>query len=410
MDDIIDLELEKIDRIMDKIFNDPEHEDVKKVELDLWAKIRQKCIEGRRTGVGITAEGDMLAAMGLRYGTDEATDFSVNLHKTLALAAYRASVELAEQRGPFEIYDSEREKNNPYINRLKDADPDLYTKMLKHGRRNIALLTIAPTGSVSILTQTTSGIEPVFMVAYKRRKKVNPNDVNVRVDFVDEVGDHWEEYNVFHHKFLEWVTVSGHNVAEVMRMKDADLQDLIRKSPYYKATANDVDWLAKVRMQGAVQKWVDHSISVTVNVPNDVSQELVGSIYQTGWESGCKGITVYRDGSRSGVLVKDSAKETQKEFQETSAPKRPTVLECDIVRFNNNSEKWIAVVGLLHDRPYEIFTGKADHFYIPPFVEKGLVFKNRNEKGEKRYDFQFIDQDGYKVTIEGLSRSFNKEF
>jgi len=410
MDDIIDLELEKIDRIMDKIFNDPEHEDVKKVELDLWAKIRQKCIEGRRTGVGITAEGDMLAAMGLRYGTDEATDFSVNLHKTLALAAYRASVELAEQRGPFEIYDSEREKNNPFINRLKDADPDLYTKMLKHGRRNIALLTIAPTGSVSILTQTTSGIEPVFMVAYKRRKKVNPNDVNVRVDFVDEVGDHWEEYNVFHHKFLEWVTVSGHNVAEVMRMKDADLQDLIRKSPYYKATANDVDWLAKVRMQGAVQKWVDHSISVTVNVPNDVSQELVGSIYQTGWESGCKGITVYRDGSRSGVLVKDSAKETQKEFQETSAPKRPTVLECDIVRFNNNSEKWIAVVGLLHDRPYEIFTGKADHFYIPPFVEKGLVFKNRNEKGEKRYDFQFLDQDGYKVTIEGLSRSFNKEF
>jgi len=410
MDDIIDLELEKIDRIMDKIFNDPEHEDVKKVELDLWAKIRQKCIEGRRTGVGITAEGDMLAAMGLRYGTEEATDFSVNLHKTLALAAYRASVELAEQRGPFAIYDSEREKNNPFINRLKDADPDLYAKMLKHGRRNIALLTIAPTGSVSILTQTTSGIEPVFMVAYKRRKKVNPNDVNVRVDFVDEVGDHWEEYNVFHHKFLEWVSVSGYNVAEVMRMKDADLQDLIRKSPYYKATANDVDWLAKVRMQGAVQKWVDHSISVTVNVPNDVSQELVGSIYQTGWESGCKGITVYRDGSRSGVLVKDSAKETQKEFQETSAPKRPTVLECDIVRFNNNSEKWIAVVGLLHDRPYEIFTGKADHFYIPPFVEKGLVFKNRNEKGEKRYDFQFLDQDGYKVTIEGLSRSFNKEF
>lgn len=410
MDDIIDLELEKIDRIMDKIINDPEHEDVKKVELDLWAKIRQKCIEGRRTGVGITAEGDMLAAMGLRYGTEEATDFSVNLHKTLALAAYRASVELAEQRGPFAIYDSEREKNNPFINRLKDADPDLYAKMLKHGRRNIALLTIAPTGSVSILTQTTSGIEPVFMVAYKRRKKVNPNDVNVRVDFVDEVGDHWEEYNVFHHKFLEWVSVSGYNVAEVMRMKDADLQDLIRKSPYYKATANDVDWLAKVRMQGAVQKWVDHSISVTVNVPNDVSQELVGSIYQTGWESGCKGITVYRDGSRSGVLVKDSAKETQKEFQETSAPKRPTVLECDIVRFNNNSEKWIAVVGLLHDRPYEIFTGKADHFYIPPFVEKGLVFKNRNEKGEKRYDFQFLDQDGYKVTIEGLSRSFNKEF
>lgn len=410
MDDIIDLELEKIDRIIDKILSDPEPADVKQVELDLWVKIRKKCIEGRRTGLGITAEGDMLAALGLRYGSEEATAFSVELHKNLSLAAYRASVELASERGAFEIYNSEKEKNNPFINRLKEADPDLYTQMLKHGRRNIALLTIAPTGSVSILTQTTSGIEPVFMVAYKRRKKVNPNDVNVKVDFVDEVGDHWEEYNVFHHKFLEWAKVSGQNTEDISRLKDSELQDIIRQSPYYKATANDVDWLAKVRMQGAVQKWVDHSISVTVNVPNEVSEELVSNIYLTGWESGCKGITVYRDGSRSGVLVKDNQKDTEKAFQETSAPKRPKVLECEIVRFSNNSEKWIAVVGLLHDRPYEIFTGKADHFYIPSYVGKGLVFKNRNEKGEKRYDFQYLDQDGYKVTIEGLSRSFNKEY
>lgn len=410
MDDLIDLELEKIDRIIDKILSDPEPADVKQVELDLWVKIRQKCIEGRRTGLGITAEGDMLAALGLRYGSEEATTFSVELHKTLSLAAYRASVELASERGAFEIYNSEKEKNNPFINRLKEADPDLYTEMLKHGRRNIALLTIAPTGSVSILTQTTSGIEPVFMVAYKRRKKVNPNDVNIKVDFVDELGDHWEEYNVFHHKFLEWLKISGQNTEDISRLKDSELQDLIRQSPYYKATANDVDWLAKVRMQGAVQKWVDHSISVTVNVPNEVSEELVSNIYLTGWETGCKGITVYRDGSRSGVLVKDNQKDAEKSFQETSAPKRPKELECEIVRFSNNSEKWIAVVGLLHDRPYEIFTGKADHFYIPPYVGKGLVFKNRNEKGEKRYDFQYLDQDGYKVTIEGLSRSFNKEY
>ena len=410
MDDIIDLELEKIDRIIDKILSDPEPADVKQVELDLWVKIRQKCIEGRRTGLGITAEGDMLAALGLRYGSEEATAFSVELHKTLSLAAYRASVELASERGAFEIYNSDKEKNNPFINRLKEADPDLYTEMLKHGRRNIALLTIAPTGSVSILTQTTSGIEPVFMVAYKRRKKVNPNDVNVKVDFVDEVGDHWEEFNVFHHKFLEWAKISGQNTEDISRLKDSELQDIIRQSPYYKATANDVDWLAKVRMQGAVQKWVDHSISVTVNVPNEVSEDLVSNIYLTGWESGCKGITVYRDGSRSGVLVKDNQKDAEKAFQETSAPKRPKVLECEIVRFSNNSEKWIAVVGLLHDRPYEIFTGKADHFYIPSYVGKGQVFKNRNEKGEKRYDFQYLDQDGYKVTIEGLSRSFNKEY
>lgn len=410
MDDIIDLELEKIDRILEKIDLDPEMEEVKRVEKDLWSKIREKCIEGRRTGIGITAEGDMLASLGYRYGSEEATSFSVEVHKTLALAAYRASVDLAAERGPFPIFDSRLEAGNPFINRIREADPELYSDMLKNGRRNIALLTIAPTGSVSILTQTTSGIEPVFMVAYKRRRKVNPNDVNARVDFVDEVGDHWEEYNVFHQKFMDWIKTNGIDPDEVIRMKDQELQNIIRQSPYYKATANDVDWLAKVKMQGAVQKWVDHSISVTVNVPHEVSEELVGKIYLTGWQSGCKGITVYRDGSRSGVLVKDSPQADQLEFKETSAPKRPKVLESAIVRFNNDSEKWLAVVGLLNDRPYEIFTGKADHFFLPSYVEKGWVLKNRNEKGEKRYDFQFLDLDGYRVTIEGLSRSFNKEF
>lgn len=410
MDDIIDLELEKIDKILEKINADPELEDVKQVERELWQKIRQKCIEGRRTGIGITAEGDMLAALGYRYGSDEATDFSVNVHKTLALAAYRSSVELAADRGAFLIYDAKKEQNNPFVLRLKQADADLYEKMVKYGRRNIALLTVAPTGSVSLLTQTTSGIEPVFMVSYKRRRKVNPNDKNVRVDFVDEVGDHWEEYNVFHHKFIEWMRANGHNEERLSHMKDNELQDVIRQSPFYKATANDVDWVAKVKMQGAVQRWVDHSISVTVNVPNDATEELVGNIYRTGWESGCKGITVYRDGSRAGVLVKDSKKDDQAEFKETNAPKRPKLLECEVVRFNNNSEKWIAVVGILNERPYEIFTGKADGFYLPLYVDKGWVIKNRNEKGEKRYDFQFLDRDGYKVTIEGLSRSFHKEF
>jgi ribonucleoside-diphosphate reductase alpha chain len=411
MDDIIDLELEKIDAILLKIQSDPELLEVKQVEINLWQKIREKCIEGRRTGIGITAEGDMLAALGYRYGTDDATTFSVNIHKTLALEAYRSSTMLAAERGAFPVYDHKREAGNPLINRLREADPELYENMVKHGRRNIALLTIAPTGSVSLLTQTTSGIEPVFMVSYKRRRKVNPNDKNVRVDFVDEVGDHWEEYNVFHHKFLDWLQANGYNVDEVKLMKDEALNKIIAKSPYHKATANDVDWVAKVKMQGAVQKWVDHSISVTVNVPNDVSEELVGEIYRTGWESGCKGITVYRDGSRSGVLVKDSKKkEKEIEFKETNAPKRPKVLECDIVRFNNDSEKWIAVVGKLYDRPYEIFTGKADGFYLPTWVEKGWVIKNRSEKGEKRYDFQFLDRDGYRVTIEGLSRSFHKEF
>ncbi|MFO7977598.1 MAG: adenosylcobalamin-dependent ribonucleoside-diphosphate reductase [Bacteroidales bacterium] len=410
MDDIIDLELEKIDNILKKIQADPEDGDVKRVEINLWEKIRQKCIEGRRTGIGITAEGDMLAALGFRYGTPQATDFSVNIHKTLAIEAYRASTHLAGERGCFPVYDTKREENNPFINRLAEADPELYKQMAANGRRNIALLTIAPTGSVSLMTQTTSGIEPVFMVNYKRRRKVNPNDQNVRVDFVDDMGDHWEEYNVFHHKFVDWLQVNNYDVDEVKLMKDEALAAIIEKSPYHKATANDVDWLAKVTMQGAVQKWVDHSISVTVNVPNDVTEEMVGDIYRTGWETGCKGITVYRDGSRSGVLVKDNKKEKESEFRETNAPKRPKTLECDVIRFSNESEKWMAVVGKLNDRPYEIFTGKADGFYLPDYVQKGWVIKNVSDKGEKRYDFQFCDGDGYKVTVEGLSRSFHKEF
>ena len=410
MDDIIDLELEKIDAILAKIKSDPEDLEIKSVEIELWNKIREKCIQGRRTGIGITAEGDMLAALGYRYGTPEATDFSVNIHKTLAVEAYRSSSIMAGERGTFEVYDPKREENNPFIQRLFEADGKLKETMMKHGRRNIALLTIAPTGSVSLMTQTTSGIEPVFMVSYKRRRKVNPNDKNIRVDFVDEVGDHWEEYNVFHHKFMDWLTVNGYDVDEVKLMKQDDLNAIIAKSPYHKATANDVDWVAKVNMQGAVQKWVDHSISVTVNIPNDVTEELVGKIYQTAWESGCKGVTVYRDGSRSGVLVNDNKKESENEFKETTAPKRPKVLEANIVRFNNNSEKWVAVVGTLNERPYEIFTGKAEGFYLPPYVEKGRVIKNRLSTGDKRYDFQFEDLDGYKITIEGLSRSFNKEY
>ncbi len=412
MDDIIDLELEKIDSILEKINSDPEAESTKRVEIELWQKIKEKCIQGRRTGIGITAEGDMLAALNLQYGSQDAIDFSVNLHKTLCLEAYRASVNLASERGAFPIYDNEKEKDNPLIRRIKEADYELYENMQKFGRRNIALLTIAPTGSVSLMTQTTSGIEPVFMVSYKRRRKVNPNDKKAKVDFVDEVGDHWEEYNVFHHKFMQWLKTNGYDVEAIKHLKQDELDKIIEKSPYHKATANDVDWISKVKMQGAVQKWVDHSISVTVNIPNDVKEELVGNIYRTAWESGCKGVTVYRDGSRSGVLVKDSKKKSSDnvQFKETLAPKRPKVLKAEIVRFNNNSEKWMAVVGLLDGRPYEVFTGKADGFYLPPYVEKGWVIKNKTESGEKRYDFRFQDLDGYKVTIEGLSRSFNKEF
>lgn len=414
MDDIVDLEMEKIDAIIDKIEKDPEVLDVKQTELTLWSKIKAKCEEGRRTGVGITAEGDMLAALGLRYGTDEALNFSVKVHKNLALAAYRSSVDMARDRGSFPIYDSIREEKNPMINRLKDADPALYADMVKYGRRNIALLTIAPTGTTSIMTQTTSGIEPVFMVSYKRRKKVNPNDKNSRVDFIDEVGDAWEEYNVFHHNFKVWLEMNGYNLAEVEAMAQVDLNKIIEKSPYYKATANDVDWVNKVKMQGAVQKWIDHSISVTVNVPNDCTEEMVSKIYLTGWESGCKGITVYRDGSRSGVLISNDEKKednTPVSFAETQAPKRPKTLEAEIVKFNNNAEKWIAIIGLYEGRPYEIFTGRAeDSFAILSHVEKGWVIRSKTEDGSARYDFQYEDKDGYKTTIEGLSRTFNQEY
>ena len=410
MDDIIDLELEKVDKILDKIGKDPEDQEIKRTEINLWNNIKKKCIEGRRTGVGITAEGDMLAALGCRYGTDEATNFSIEVHQLLAIEAYRSSVLLAKERGAFPIYDSKREKNNPFINRLKEADNSLYDEMVKYGRRNIALLTIAPTGSVSLMTQTTSGIEPVFLISYKRRRKVNPGDKNARIDFVDEVGDSWEEYNVFHNKFLKWLKVNGYDVDKVKLMKDAELDAIIAKSPYYKATANDVDWVAKVKMQGAIQKWVDHSISVTVNIPNDVKEELVANIYKTAWESGCKGVTVYREGSRAGVLVADKKKEDSTEFKETSAPPRPKKIEAEIVRFQNDYEKWIAVVGLINGRPYEVFTGKAEDFFLPPFVQKGWVIKNKADSDESRYDFQFEDKQGYKVTIEGLSRMFDKEF
>jgi len=417
MDDIVDLENEKIVKIIDKIESDPEAKEVKRVELNLWKKIKSKAIEGRRTGVGITAEGDMLAALNYKYGTPEATIFSTDIHKKLALAAYRSSVDMARDRGAFPIYDSVREEKNPMINRIKEADENLYNDMVKYGRRNIALLTIAPTGTTSMMTQTSSGIEPVFMVSYTRRKKVNPNDQNSRIDFVDEVGDSWEEYNVFHHKFMTWLEVKGYNVDEVVAMSQDDLQKVIEKSPYYGATANDVDWVEKVRLQGSVQKWIDHSISVTVNVPNECSEDLVSQIYQTGWEEGCKGITVYRDGSRSGVLISNDEKnDAEKDkvinaFLETQAPKRPVKLEAEIVRFNNESEKWIAVIGLLDGRPYEIFTGGAEEsFSILSHVDKGWVIKSKAEDGTTRYDFQYEDSHGYKTTIEGLSRTFNKEY
>ncbi|MEQ8324728.1 MAG: adenosylcobalamin-dependent ribonucleoside-diphosphate reductase [Vicingaceae bacterium] len=413
MDDIVDLELEKVDTIIKKIKDDPEDDAIKGTELNLWENIRKKCVEGRRTGVGITAEGDMLAALGLRYGSDKGLDFSVDVHKRYALDVYRSSVDLAKERGCFPIYDSVREEGNPFIARIKEADPELYSDMIKYGRRNIALLTIAPTGTTSLMTQTTSGIEPVFMVSYKRRRKVNPNDKNVKVDFVDEVGDSWEEFFVFHHKFVDWLKLNSYDVDQVTKMSEDALNKIIAKSPYHRATANDVDWLNKVKMQGAIQKWVDHSISVTVNVPNDATEELISDIYVTGWESGCKGITVYRDGSRSGVLISDQEKKqaVEDEVHETSAPPRPDELEADIVRFQNNNEKWIAVVGLLKGRPYEIFTGRAeDSFLIPTYVDHGSVTKNRDENGKSRYDFQYKDKDGYRITINGLSRSFNQEF
>jgi ribonucleoside-diphosphate reductase alpha chain len=416
MDDIVDLELEKVNKIIDKIESDPETEEVKRVELNLWKKIKTKAIQGRRTGVGITAEGDMLAALNYKYGTPEATDFSTDIHKKLALAAYRSSVDMARDRGAFPIYDSIREEKNPMINRIKDADPALYDDMVKYGRRNIALLTIAPTGTTSLMTQTSSGIEPVFMVSYKRRRKVNPNDAQARVDFVDEVGDSWEEYNVFHHKFNIWLEVNGFDVNEVATMSNDELNAIIAKSPYHGATANDVDWVEKVNLQGSVQKWIDHSISVTVNVPNDCPEDMVSKIYLRGWESGCKGITVYRDGSRSGVLISNDEKKEEEDeiinkFLETTAPKRPEKLEAEIIQFNNETEKWIAVIGLLDGRPYEIFTGGAEEsFAILSQVSNGWVIKSKSEDGKTRYDFQYEDSHGYKTTIEGLSRTFNKEY
>ncbi|GHU86858.1 ribonucleoside-diphosphate reductase, adenosylcobalamin-dependent [Bacteroidia bacterium] len=403
MDDLIELELEKIDGILAKIDSDPEDDEVKRIERQLWLNIKMKCIEGRRTGLGITAEGDMIAALGMKYGTDEATAFAIEVQKTLALSAYRSSVTMAKEREPFPIYKSHREISNPFINRLKEADPQLYEDMLKYGRRNIALLTIAPTGSVSICTQTTSGIEPAFSVAYKRRRKVNPNDKDVKIAFTDEVGDSWEEYNVLHHKFAEWLKVNGYDLEEVKEMSEENLNKLIEKSPYYKATANDIDWINKVKMQGAVQKWVDHSISVTVNVPSDTTEELVSQIYMTAWESGCKGMTIYRDGSRSGVLFTNNEKKEDK--RPTS---RPASLEADVVRFQNNYEKWIAVVGLYNGHPYEIFTGKAEDFLIHPYIEKGKIVRVAEEGKPTRYDFEYKDKDGYQRVVPGLSRSFDE--
>ena len=415
MDDIIDLEQEKIDRILEKIASDPQSDEVKATERTLWEKIRRRTGQGRRTGVGITAEGDMLAALGLRYGTQEALDFAVEVQKTLALSAYRSSVTMAQERGAFEVFDAERERNNPFMLRIKEADPQLYADMAQHGRRNIACLTIAPTGTTSLMTQTTSGIEPVFLPVYTRRRKVNPNDPEVRVDFTDESGDAFEEYIVYHHKFLTWMRANGidtekHYTAE-------EIEDLVSRSPYYKATANDVDWLMKVKMQGAIQKWVDHSISVTVNLPATVDEELVNRLYVEAWKSGCKGCTIYRDGSRSGVMISVKKKDEKPELPECRPPqvteRRPDVLECDVVRFQNNKDKWVAFVGLLDGEPYEIFTGLQDDdegIVLPKTVTKGRIIKKINPDGTKRYDFQFENKRGYKTTVEGLSEKFNKEY
>lgn len=423
MDDIIDLELEKIDLIMDKIKHDPQTDDIKHAEYHLWEKIKDKSSQGRRTGVGITAEGDMIAAMGLTYGTQEATDFSVSVHRTLALAAYRSSVDMARERGAFKVFDAKREAANPFLLRIKEADPSLYDDIMTYGRRNIACLTIAPTGTTSLMTQTTSGIEPVFMPVYKRRRKVNPNDADVHVDFTDEVGDSYEEYIVYHKKFLTWMEVNGIDTSK--RYTQDEIDELVARSPYHKATANDVDWLMKVRMQGAIQKWVDHSISVTVNLPNDVSEELVGKLYVEAWRSGCKGCTIYRDGSRSGVMISASRKDkkksaAQKEKVSTDripvmavTEARPKELDCDVVRFQNNKEKWVAFVGLLDGYPYEIFTGLQDDeegIALPKTVTKGRIIKQTNPDGTKRYDFQFENKRGYKTTVEGLSEKFNPEY
>ena len=418
MDDIIDLEIEKIELISRKIESDPQSDEVKQTERHLWEKIRHKTEQGRRTGVGITAEGDMIAALGLRYGTQEATDFATMVQRELAIAAYASSVQMAEERGAFSVYDASREANNPFILRIKEAAPDLYEKMKKAGRRNIACLTIAPTGTTSLMTQTTSGIEPVFLPVYKRRRKVNPNDPEVRVDFTDESGDAFEEYLVYHHRFMTWMEVNGYDTKKHYSQEEID--DLVRQSPYYKATANDVDWLMKVKMQGAIQKWVDHSISVIVNLPSTVDEELVNRLYVEAWKCGCKGCTIYRDGSRAGVMI--SVKKKEKKDDKGSLPlcrqpevteRRPEVLECDVVRFQNNKEKWVAFVGLLDGHPYEIFTGLQDDdegIVLPKTVTKGRIIKCVNADGTKRYDFQFENKRGYKTTVEGLSEKFNKEY
>jgi len=424
MDDIIDLEVEKIEKILQKIASDPEDDSIKRTERELWEKIMAKTTQGRRTGVGTTAEGDMLAAMNLTYGTEEAISFSVKVHQTLALAAYRSSVNMAKERGAFKVFDAKREANNPYIMRLKEADPELYAEMCQYGRRNIACLTIAPTGTTSIMTQTTSGIEPVFQPVYRRRRKVNPNDKNVHVDYVDEVGDSFEEFIVFHHKFITWMNANGYTYDPAHRYTQEEVDELVKKSPYFHATANDVDWLKKVQMQGAIQKWVDHSISVTINLPQDVSEELVGQLYEEAWRCGCKGCTVYRDGSRGNVLEgvnskkKEEDKKEKKEEHtcvcfENKVRVRPAELECDVVRFQNNKDKWIAFVGLQDGMPYEIFTGLADDeegLMIPKSVTKGKIIRVPLEDGTKRYDFQFLNSRGFKTTMEGLSYKFDKEF
>ena len=422
MDDIIDLEQEKIDAILNKIANDPQSDEVKFTERHLWEKIKHKTAQGRRTGVGITAEGDMLAALGLRYGTEEATEMAVKVQQTLALSAYASSVNMAKERSAFPVYDAKREENNPFVLRIKEHDATLYDDMVKYGRRNIACLTIAPTGTTSLMTQTTSGIEPVFMPVYKRRRKVNPNDTNVHVDFVDETGDSFEEYIVYHPKFITWMKAQGLDIEK--RYTQEEIDELVARSPYYKATANDVDWLMKVRMQGAIQKWVDHSISVTVNLPNSVDEELVNRLYVEAWKSGCKGCTIYRDGSRAGVLVSTQKTDKKKKKQEEDlltkgmklpevTERRPDVLECDVVRFQNNKEKWVAFVGLLDGHPYEIFTGLQDDeegIVLPKTVTKGRIIKTVLPDGTKRYDFQFQNKRGYKMTVEGLSEKFNKEY
>ena len=415
MDDIIDLELEKIDLIIEKIASDPEDKDVRRVELDLWHKIKDMALKGRRTGLGITAEGDMLAALGLRYGSNKALDFATKVHQTLAVEAYRESVNMARVRGAFTVFNAEKEKDNPMINRLKAADASLYEEMVKYGRRNIAMLTIAPTGTTSLMSQTTSGIEPVFRPVYKRRRKINPSDRDNKVisTFTDEQGQVFEEYNVYHHKFVDWLRINGYDISRLDTISDEELEKWVAASPYHKATANDIDWVAKVKMQGAIQKWVDHSISVTVNLPNNISEEIVADVYRTAWESGCKGITVYRDGCRAGVLVDKKSKKAEKKCEEaTGENRRPKSIPADVIRFKNGSEMWIAFVGMVDGRPYEIFTGKIedDAMYIPPKITKGNIIKVREEDGTKRYDFQYTDRYGYTNTIGGISRLFDESF